>query len=172
MNNTIPKIILTTIGLVLLQIVFMQYDLVLFNYAFCYVYPMLLLMLPLKMNSMLLMVIGFFLGLTIDAFFSSPGIHSAATVCLAFVRPTIVRVFTPQGGYDNSTLIMITSMGTRWYTIYALIGLFIHHFMVSLLHYYNLSYFFTSFFEALFSAVYSFIIILLIQLLFAKAAKK
>ena len=55
------------------------------------------------------MLWAFFFGLTIDIFADTPGMNAAATVFLAFVRPTFLRLFTPRDTLDS----IIPSSG-RW----------------------------------------------------------
>ena len=79
---------------VLLQVLLLR-NLVLFNSAFCFLYIAFILLLPIEWNSLVLMVIGFFLGFTIDIFYDSMGLHAMATVvvCLVFVAFAAVVAF-------------------------------------------------------------------------------
>ena len=47
------------------------------------------------------MLWAFFFGLTIDVFSDTPGMNAAATVLLAFLRPSLLRLFTPRDNQDN-----------------------------------------------------------------------
>ena len=48
-----------------------------------------------------LMLWAFFLGLAVDVFSDTPGMNAAATVLLAFLRPTFLRLFVPRDTLDT-----------------------------------------------------------------------
>ncbi|MEY4108469.1 MAG: hypothetical protein RL181_2811 [Bacteroidota bacterium] len=68
-------------------------------YAEPMVYPLFLMLLPVQTSREILLLIGFALGLTMDMFYDSWGVHASASVFLAFVRPSILRSIEPKGGY-------------------------------------------------------------------------
>src|SRR6476620_7175848 len=55
-------------------------NIVLFNTAFCFLYVAYLFFLPVDSNPLLLMVAGFLMGLTVDMFYDSLGLHAFACV--------------------------------------------------------------------------------------------
>jgi hypothetical protein len=87
---------------VLVQVLVLR-NLVLFNSAFCFLYIAFILLLPIELNSLALMVIGFVLGFTVDIFYNSMGLHALATVLIAYVRNYWLGTITPQGGYDANS---------------------------------------------------------------------
>ena len=109
--------------------VFILKDLVLFGYSFCFLYVFFLLSLPNEVPTIPLLLIGFFLGLFIDLFYDSFGIHAASTVCLAFVRNTWIKVIMPTGGYDDNVPPTLLNMGLGWYIFYSLPLILLHHFI-------------------------------------------
>ena len=74
----------------LLQIFFMR-NMVLFNYAFCFVYIAGILILPAEISRMYLLFIGFAVGFTVDIFSNTFGMHAAATVLIAYLRPFLIH---------------------------------------------------------------------------------
>ncbi|MEJ0029818.1 MAG: rod shape-determining protein MreD [Bacteroidota bacterium] len=60
--------------------------LVLFDTSFCFLYVAFILLLPVETNNLLLMLLAFFLGFTIDIFYDSLGIHALALVTVAYLR--------------------------------------------------------------------------------------
>ena len=44
---------------------------------------------------------GFFFGLAVDILSDTPGMNAAATVLLAFLRPTFLRLFVPRDTLDT-----------------------------------------------------------------------
>src|SRR5690554_1934845 len=61
------------------------------GYITPFVYILFIMLLPLHSPRYLLMISGFLLGLTIDVFSNTLGMHAAATVFIAYVRPFILR---------------------------------------------------------------------------------
>ena len=112
----------------LIQVLILK-DLVLFGYSFCFLYVFFLLSLPNEVPTIPLLLIGFFLGLFIDLFYDSFGIHAASTVFLAFVRNTWIKVIMPTGGYDDNVPPTLLNMGLGWYIFYSLPLILLHHFI-------------------------------------------
>jgi rod shape-determining protein MreD len=125
------------IGLVLLQALILN-NINIAGYATPYIYIYLLLKLEIDSSRNGLLLWGFFLGLAVDMFSNTPGIHTAATVLLAFVRNPYLRLFIPR---DNQEVINISvrSMGFSAFLKYLLVTVFIHHVVVFALAYYSLA---------------------------------
>ncbi len=92
-----------------------------------YIYPLFLLLLPIRMPQGLLLIIGFVTGLTIDTFSNTMGMHAAACVLLCFMRPQVLSVIGPSGGYEQTDKPTLAHMGFRWFAIYTSILIVIHH---------------------------------------------
>ena len=112
------------IGLVLLQVLILFFvDIAGYATPFLYIY------LILKCNSGTsrneLMLWAFFFGLTIDVFSDTPGMNAAATVLLAFLRPSLLRLFTPRDNQDN-LVPSFKSMGITPFLKYTTASVFIH----------------------------------------------
>ena len=63
--------------------------------------------------------------LTIDVFSDTPGMNAAATVLLAFLRPSLLRLFTPRDNQDN-LVPSFKSMGITPFLKYTTASVFIH----------------------------------------------
>jgi hypothetical protein len=109
--------------------VFILKDLVLFGYAFCFLYVFFILSLPHEVPTIPLLLIGFFIGLLIDLFYDSLGIHAASTVLLAFFRNPWIKVIMPTGGYDDNVPPTLLNMGLGWYLLYCFPLILLHHFL-------------------------------------------
>jgi rod shape-determining protein MreD len=57
-----------------------------------YIYYLFILWLPFSVSRMGLMFIGFLLGITLDMFKTTPGLHAAACVLIAYLRPFVINV--------------------------------------------------------------------------------
>lgn len=110
-----------------LQILFMR-NLALFETGFCFVYVGFMLFLPINIDRVLLLILGFISGMTIDLFYDTAGIHAASTVLLAYLRPYMLKILTPRDGYEVSDNASLTSMGWQWFLTYGFVLLFVHHF--------------------------------------------
>src|ERR1044071_24083 len=98
--------------------------LVLFNTSFCFLYVAFILLLPVDMESWVLMIVAFLLGFTIDIFYDSLGIHALALVTVAYLRNYWLRSITPQGGYDAGSSPAITN-GVQWFLVYSVPMVFV-----------------------------------------------
>ncbi len=102
MNNSVLKIILSFIGLVLLQV------LVCSNMNFMgeinpFVYVVFVLLYPVINNRLLFIFTSFLLGYTVDIFLDSGGVHAAASVAIAYIRPLILK-FLFGSAYDYQSI--------------------------------------------------------------------
>ena len=111
---------------VIVQVLLLK-NLVLFTTAFCFFYVAFILLLPVETNRLLLMLIAFLLGFTIDIFYNSLGLHAMAMVLVAYLRNYWLSTITPQGGYDVGTPPTLAANGLQWFLVYTLPLVFIHH---------------------------------------------
>lgn len=109
-----------------LQVLIMK-NVVLFHAAFCFIYVAYLLLLPVDVNPLLLMGLGFIMGFTIDIFYDSLGMHAFATVFIMYLRNQWLKLITPQGGYDSNAVPVMSMNGVQWFLIYVTPLLFLHH---------------------------------------------
>ena len=88
------------VGLVLLQVLILN-NVHIAGYATPFLYIYLILKFESETPRNALMLWAFFLGLTVDIFSDTPGMNAAATVALAFLRPTFLRLFVPRDTLEN-----------------------------------------------------------------------
>ena len=84
------------------------------------------------------MIWGFFLGLSIDIFSNTPGMNTIATVLLAFVRPTFLRLFTPRDMLD-SIIPSFKMLGVASFLKYTVTSVFVHHLVLLSIEYFSFS---------------------------------
>lgn len=106
---------------------FLLKNLVIFDTAFCFLYVLYILLLPLEIRTIPLMIIAFVMGLSIDIFYDSLGMHTASLVAMAFVRNTWIGMIVPTGGYDENVQLSVLNMGLGWFFTYSLPLIFLHH---------------------------------------------
>ncbi len=99
-----------------------------FPYVNIFIYPLFILLLPFQTNPMLLNGLGFLLGLTIDMFYDSPGIHASVMLFIAYFRPSLVRRIEPKGGYTANSSPTPKRMGWAWFFRYTGILMGLHIF--------------------------------------------
>jgi rod shape-determining protein MreD len=126
------KNIIIFILAVILQVIIFD-NIMLGGYINPYFYVIFILLLPFETPRWLLLVSAFFLGLFVDVFNYSFGMHSAASVFMAFLRPFFLRIFSPREGYDTGTLPRISFYGVAWFVKYSAVLVFSHHFLLFML---------------------------------------
>jgi hypothetical protein len=133
-----------------------------------YFYIWYIMVLPFETPGWLVLVSAFFLGLGIDAFpqgisgnGSTLGTHTAATVLIAFMRPTVLRWINPRDEYDAGTYPDSGSYGIVWFTAYALIMIGIHHFSLFFLEDLSFHDFFRTILRVILSGLFSLVIMLI-----------
>jgi hypothetical protein len=93
-----------------------------------YLYFVFILWLPFTTSRLALLGIGFLTGLSLDYFTMSPGLHTAACVLIAYVRPFLINLLIVK---DTSELTYHepSPRGMGWgpYLIYAFILTLLHH---------------------------------------------
>ena len=167
MNNL--SSIINAVVYFLLQIIFIRHW-ALFDTAFCFVYISWLLFLPITMNPLLQMLIGFGYGFFIDLFYDTVGIHSACCVLLAYARTSITSLIKPSGGYDANAKPMLSYMGVQWFFTYTFLLTTIHHLPLFFIEAWGLDMWLFTFFKALSSILFTSSTIILFQYLFYRNA--
>lgn len=93
-----------------------------------YLYYLFILWLPFSISRQWLLVIGFFTGLVLDYFTMTPGLHAAACLLIAYVRPFIISVLTPKDSSDfNYREPSPKAMLWTPYMVYVFILTILHH---------------------------------------------
>lgn len=91
------------------------------------IYPLFILLLPYNLNIFLSMIISFFLGLGIDSISNTYGLHASSALLLAYLRPSIFKLFEPRDGYENMQEFNIHEMSRSWLFSVFGIMLLVHH---------------------------------------------
>jgi len=126
MNSVVIANITRVIGLILFQVLILS-QIELHGFISPYIYPLAILLLPFETPTWVLLLVGFFTGLSIDVFANTHGLHASVTVLLAYLRSTIISFNRPPGDYESTDRPNIPSMGINWFLIYAGMAIFIHH---------------------------------------------
>ncbi len=101
-----------------------------------------------------------------DVFYDTGGIHAAATVLLAYLRPYILLLLTPRDGYDQNDSANLHLMGWRWFLVYIFILIFLHHLTFFFLELAGFKLIGFTFLKILVSSLFTGTVVIIIQLLF------
>ena len=133
-----------------------------FNYISLIVIPLWMMLLPVSTPRWLLVSIGFVVGLMVDWFYDSHGVHASACTFLGFIRPFILGYLEPKGGYNRIPIPSKYHLGLNWFITYASIAL-----LVYLLFYFSMEVFTPSYLGTiLMKTIFSFSLSILLVLLY------
>ena len=90
-----------------------------------YVFPLFFLLLSFDTKPWVLMLSAFFLGLFIDLFNGTLGMHAFSCTLMAYLRPFFLSTFQPKTDKYNAP--SITYHGSSWMLLYVTAMLFVHH---------------------------------------------
>ena len=128
-----------------------------------YLYILFILLLPFETPGWLLLLVSFFLGLSVDMFSNTFGLHASASVFLAFLRPYVLVLFSPREGYDPGASPKAFSMGFVWFAKYSVILIFSHHIFLFFIEAFNYSDIRTILLRTIASTVLTFVLVVLSQ---------
>lgn len=155
------KYILMFIVLVVVQVLFLN-QIQFSGYINPYVYVLFILLLPLSAPRYAVLLLSFFIGLTIDIFSNTLGMHSFASVFIAYLRPAIIRVITNREE-DMNDYPGMAYTGFAWFLTYTAIMVFIHHTVLFYIEVFTFHNFFNTLYRAFLSSVFSIFVIVLSQ---------
>jgi len=164
MIRYLPRNILRFAFLVLIQ-VFVFNNIQLSGYINPYIYVLFILLLPYETPGWLVLFTGFALGITVDSFSGTLGIHAAATVFMAYMRHHILDVISPRDGYEPGSLPRIYYYGFQWFLKYSLILVFFHHLALFYLEVFEMDHFLQTLGRVLISTIVTVFFIMISQYL-------
>jgi rod shape-determining protein MreD len=170
MNNDLLKNILRFLVLAVLQVVVLN-NINLAGFLNPYVYVLFILLLPFETPPWLLLISGFGMGLAIDAFTNSWGLHTAATTFMAFSRPTVLGLITSKKEYEPGIRPGIRDLGLYWFLSYAFSLVFLHHMALFYLEAFRFSEFFPTLMRVVLNTILTLGLCVLAQYLFTRAKK-
>jgi len=132
-----------------------------------YIYILFILSLPVLTPRWLSLILAFALGLTVDAFSNTMGMHAFAAVLIAFLRNGTVKLFIALDEGNNPTPSFYT-FGVSAYVKYIVVLVFIHHATLFFLEAFTLTHFWFTLSKIILSSVVTILLILGIQSLKTK----
>ena len=171
MNKIFFKYLISFIFFVLLQI-FVLNKISLWQFITPLVYIVFIFSLPFQTPRWAVILLGFLLGMTIDLFTGVLGLHALATLIIAFLRPSFIRIISVRVEREEHLKPIFYDMRFIWYFQYAFCLTFIHHFVyffADILSFHN---FLHTMIVVISNTACSLICIFLIQILFYKSSKR
>lgn len=133
------------------------------GYIVPYIYILFILLLPFETPRWLLLLAAFTLGISVDLFTQTPGMHAAASVLMAFLRPWVLEMSAPRDGYEPGTYPRLYYYGFQWFLRYTVILVLAHHLVLFYVEVFRFSEFFSTLLRVLLSSLFSIILIILSQ---------
>jgi rod shape-determining protein MreD len=136
----------------------------LFGYINPYPYILFILLYPVNTSRSGLLVASFCIGLTLDFFMNSGGIHAASCLILANLRPTFFK-FSFGLSYEYQTVRILDKMSPERFT-FILISIVTHHFILFTLEFFKFYFILDVFLRTIITTIFTSIICILIIYLF------
>jgi len=162
MINSILRYCLIFLILILLQVLLFN-NIQFSGYVNPYVYVMFILLLPVEISQVILLVIAFFTGLTVDFFGGTTGMHAGATVAAGFVRPFVLRLISPRDGYEPGANPSMLIYGKRWFLFYTILLVAVHHLVLFYFEVFRFAGFFHTLLRVILSSVFTVTFIFLLE---------
>ncbi len=129
-----------------------------------YPYILFILLFPLDGNKALLIFLSFLLGLSIDIFEDSGGVHAAACAFIAYIRPVVLKYSFGVSYEYNSVKIKKAEPMERLTYIVSLV--FAHHFIMFALEIFSFQHIVLLLKSTLFSGLFTIVVIVCSMILF------
>ena len=154
--------------LVLFQVLILNH-IQLSGYLNPFLYVLFILMLPFETPNWLVLLLAFMLGISIDMFSDTGGLHAAASVLMAFLRQPVLKLISPRDGYDTVQKPTIQQFGFGWFFSYAGVLVFIHHAFLFYMETFHFTEFFHTLFRVILSTFFTLTLIFISQFFFSNS---
>ena len=124
-----------------------------------YIYILFVLSLPVKLPRWITLLLAFGLGLTIDAFSNTMGMHAFASVLVAYFRDGVIKLFTSIEEGNNPTPSFYT-FGVGAYIKYIVTMVLLHHTTLFLLESFSFNHLWILIFKIILSSLVTILLIL------------
>jgi rod shape-determining protein MreD len=130
------------------------------GYISAYPYILFIILFPVNGNKSSLLIASFFLGLIMDLFSNSGGVHATACVLLAYIRPSLFK-FSFGLSYEYQTVKLNDVLTPERFT-FILLAVVIHNFTLFLLEAFQISFFLDVLLRTLLSTTFTIITCIII----------
>ena len=132
-----------------------------------YVYVLFILELPVALNKKSIMVVAFCLGLLIDIFTNTLGIHIFASVLIAYLRNFWIDALFFRNDFDFVSP-SIKNFGFFNFVKYAFVLIFVHHLALFILEVLTFNHFLLMLLRVLYNSIVSLLLIISFELIKSK----
>lgn len=129
-----------------------------------YIYIFFIMILPIEIAGWALLLLGMLSGFSIDFFTNTIGMHTSATLLLAFVRPYVLTSISPREGFDSTTTPSAGQYGMLWFLKYTIIMVLIHHLALFMVEVWSFNHFISTLFRWVVSSFFSILLIIVAEL--------
>jgi len=150
------------IVLLLLQVLLLN-NIQLFGYLTPYLYVLFILLYPINSDRALFLILAFLMGLSVDIFGNSGGIHAAACLCMAYARPLLLKASFGVSYEYNAIKIKDMPLGSRFTYVIGLV--IVHHLVLFSLEIFSVNHILLILKSTLFTVVFTTILLMFILLL-------
>ena len=102
-------------------------------YVNAFVYILFMMMLPIETNKYLVLLLGLLMGLCVDLFDSTLGLHASAGLLVSFVRTFALDLYSPHDGYESNKQLNVRNYGYYWFFRYSITIIIVHHLWIFML---------------------------------------
>lgn len=128
-------------------------------------YILFLILLPFSTPRAWLLLFAFALGLSIDVFNNTMGVHAFACVFIAFIRPGVLSLISSRETLESVSAPRVENMSLQWFASYAAFLVIAHHLILFYIEAFTFADFFFTFLRVVLSSILSLTLIVLSQFL-------
>lgn len=143
-----------------------------YNLATPFPYVLFILLLPVGIPNFILYCLAFLIGISIDGFYDTLGVHAAACTALAWGRILFIRITLQSDQHENYMTPLVGNVPFRWYFLYVFGLTLFHHSVLFLLETFTFHQFQYTITRILLSCIFTVVIILLFSLLFYRKKQR
>lgn len=154
--------------LILIQVLILD-EFNVFGYINPIIYQLLIILLPFNINSVQKLFLAFILGISMDIFEDSGGIHAAATLTIAYLRPLFLRNAFGLS-YDYQTLKFYDAPFRERFSYVSLMVL-VHHAVLFSLEIFSVDHLLFFVEKTIYSSIFSILLIMITLNLIRKNSK-
>jgi hypothetical protein len=137
-----------------------------------YLYFIFILWLPFSISRLGLLLAGFAAGLLLDYFTNTPGLHAAACVLIAYVRPFLINILIPKDTSEfNYREPSPRALGLAPYSVYVFVLTLLHNTYLLLLEFLHFGTFIDFLVKILSTTAISLLLIFTVELLFPRKVR-
>jgi rod shape-determining protein MreD len=159
MNSALLVNIFRFIMLLAIQVVIFN-NMNFLGYISPYPYLLYIILYPVNSNRSGLIISSFLLGITMDMFCNSGGVHAASSLILAYYRPYIFK-FSFGLSYEYQTIKLNDSLTPERFS-FTLVSVVLHHTVLFILEAFQFKFIWDTLLRILFSSIFTIIVSIII----------